>query len=303
MAQMTGIPDWLKEPNSAHHPLGKGGILGVGGFKPGFIEKSLKNIAYFIKGLMDSEESANADGVVQRLEPASRMAGVLVVMAAASFAASGAFLVFVAAFALALSGFSKVRFSGLFKRTLPAVVFTSIIALPLFFSYGKAEDALMGFSVAGFDVSVTSSSVRTAVFFISRVFVMALLAALLMLTTRQSDFFTALKRLKAPALFAAALFLTFRHIFILVKAAEDMLLARRSRAVSRARLKDLQGWFASRVMLLLKKSLVIAEEVTMAMTARAFTGRLKPFGFKRLGGRDYVWLGASFFILFLSLGL
>ena len=132
---------------------------------------------------------------------------------------------------------------------------------------------------------------------------MALLASLLMLTTRQSDFFTALKRLKAPALFVTALFLTFRHIFILIKVAEDMLLARRSRAISRARPKDLQGWFASRVMFLLKKSVFIAEEVSMAMTARAFSGRVKPFGFKRLGGRDYMWLGASFFILFLSLGL
>lgn len=297
MAEITGIPDWFKEPKSTRCSKG------MGRFKPGFIEKSLKNIASFMKGLMDSEESANSTGLLQRLEPTSRMAGVLVVMTGASFTASGAFLVFVAAFTLVLSGFSNVRFSGLFKRTLPAVVFTSIIALPLFFSYGKAENALMGFSVAGLDISVTSSSVRTAVFFISRVFVMALLAALLMLTTRQSDFFTALKRLKAPALFVTALFLTFRHIFILIKTAEDMLLARRSRAISRARLMDLQGWFASRVTLLLKKSLVTAEEVSMAMTARAFTGRLKPFGFKRLGGRDYMWLGASFFILFLSLGL
>ncbi len=297
MAEMTGIPDWFKEAN--HGPCSKG----MGRFKPGFIEKSLKNIASFMKGLMDSEESANAEGVVQRLEPTSRMAGVLAVMFGASFATSGAFLVFIAAFALVLSGFSNVRFSGLFKRTLPAVVFTSIIALPIFFSYGKAENALLGFNVAGFDISVTSTAVKTGIFFISRVFVMALLAAFLFLTTRQSDFFTGLKRLKVPALFVTAMFLTFRHIFILIKAAEDMMLARRSRAISRARPKDLQGWFASRVMLLLKKSLVTAEEVSMAMTARAFSGKVKPFGFKRLVGRDYMWLGASFFILFLSLGL
>ncbi|MBI5237744.1 MAG: hypothetical protein HY887_04905 [Deltaproteobacteria bacterium] len=297
MAEMTGIPGWFKEANRA--PCSKG----MGGNKLGFIEKSLKNIASFMKGLMDSEESANAHGVVQRLEPASRMAGFLAVMLGVSFATSGFFLVIASAFALVLSGFSNVRFSGLFKRTLPAVVFTSIIALPVFFSYGKAGNALISFSVAGFDISVTPSAVKTAVFFISRVFVMALLAALLMLTTRQSDFFSGLKRLKVPALFVTALFLTFRHIFILIKTAEDMLLARRSRTISSARLTDLQGWFESRVMLLLRKSLVTAEEVSMAMTARAFSGKVKPFGFKRLVGRDYLWIGASFFILFLSLGL
>ncbi len=135
---MTGIPDWLREAGGGPCPEG------AGRFKPGFIDKSLKNFASFMKGLMDSQESANAHGVVQRLEPSSRMAGVLAVMLGASSATSGAFLAFVAAFALVLAGFSKVRFAGLLKRTLPAAGFTFIIALPLFFSFGRTPGALMG---------------------------------------------------------------------------------------------------------------------------------------------------------------
>jgi cobalt/nickel transport system permease protein len=97
--------------------------------------------------------------------------------------------------------------------------------------------------------------------------------------------------------------MTRRYLLILLKIAEDAALARRSRTIDAAAVKDSRGWFSSRASLLLKRSLRTAEDVTMAMASRGFTGRLKTNSAGRLKGWDLVWIGCASFIFFLSFGL
>ncbi|MBI5888917.1 MAG: hypothetical protein HZB82_09460 [Deltaproteobacteria bacterium] len=284
MAQITGIPPWFKEardkPCSTRDARGKGD-----GTEP-FLAKTLSNIASAAARLLDSEECAGRPGLLQGLNPASRIAGICSVIMGAAITKNPAMLGGIILLTAVLAFASRVPPAVLVKRVMPAFAFTAVIIAPVFFMAN-----------AGF---------KAGVFIIARVTAMTALTALLALTTRQTDLFRGLRRLPVPQFFVTALFMTFRYIFILLKMAEDAAFAKKSRLISRAGLRQSQSqnqrWFASRVALFLKKSLDMAEDVMGAMASRGFTGQVKTFDGEGLRQRDYIWLFAAFFVFFLSVG-
>lgn len=285
------LPDWMKGQGPQECPA-------TDGTRPqGFIEKSLRNFASVLKEAIASETSASKDGVLQRLEPRAKLAGFFLLIIAAALPESWFFLLAVLALTLGLSAATKAGAGQLIKRALPATIFTAVLAIPAVFSFMTPGRELFG---AG-GMAITEEGISNALFFVLRVSTMASLASLAMLTTRQADFFRGLGNL-APGFFVTALFFTFKYVLILVKAAEDSALARKSRTINRASVREAQRWFASRAALLLKRSLNTAEEVSMAMTSRGFEGRVRSYSSTALRGREYLWLGATSFVLFLSFG-
>ncbi|MFQ5441271.1 MAG: cobalt ECF transporter T component CbiQ [Thermodesulfobacteriota bacterium] len=295
MQKTLKIPEWMKESD------GRRGGQGAATKEAGFIRKNLSALASLRGWISDSKESAERRGFLQLLDPSARIAGVLVLTAAASFAEDFFTLLTAAALLAVLAVLSGVGFSSIAKKVLPAFIFTLIIIIPVFFRFLSPGKAVTGFSLGGFDFFITESGLKTGVFFITRVTTMTSLVALLILTTREADFFIGLRRLPVPAVFVTTLFMTFRHIFILLRTAEDTSMARRSRTIDASRLKDHGGWFASRVALFLKKSLAAAEELNMAMVSRGFGGRLRVLGGSVMRGRDYLWIGAVTFLFLISL--
>lgn len=295
MEKTLNIPEWMREPS------GRGEGPGTVIKEAGFIRKNLSAVASLRGWISDSKESAKRRGLMQGLDPSARIAGVLILSAAAAFAKDMSALLTAAALLAVLAVLSGVGFSSMAKKTLPAFIFTLIITIPVFFSLLSPGKAAAGFSLGGFDLFITVSGLKTGVFFITRVATMTSLVALLMLTTRETDFFIGLRRLPVPAAFVTTLFMTFRHIFILLRTAEDTSMARRSRTIDASRLKDQRDWFASRVVLFLKKSLASAEELNMAMVSRGFGGRLRVLKGAVIRGRDYLWIGAVTFVFLISL--
>lgn len=285
------LPDWMRSEGPAFCPAGDGK-------KPsGFIEKSLRNFGSIIKETIASETYSTRDAFLQKIEPRAKLAGFFLLILAAALFESWLFLVFVYALTLVLSNATKVGAGPLIKRALPATVFTAFLAIPAAFSFVTSGRELVG---AG-SFAITSEGIRTALFFVLRVSSMAAIASLAMLTTTQAGFFKGLARF-APGFFVTALFFTFKYVLILVKVAEETALARRSRTISRASSREAQRWFASRAALLLKRSLNTAEEVNMAMVSRGFDGRVRSSSNGPLGVREFIWLGATSFVLFLSFG-
>ncbi len=295
MQKTLKIPEWMKEP------AGRGGDPGQVVKEAGFIRKNLSGIASLRGWLFESGESAKRRGLLQTLDPSARIAGVLVLVAAASLAKDYPALLAVTALSAVLTVLSGVGFWSLSKKVLPAFIFTLIIIIPVLFGFFSPGRPVAGFSLGGFDIFVTSAGLKTGVFFITRVATLVSLVSLLILTTRETDFFTGMKRFPVPAVFVTTLFMTFRHIFILLKTAEDTSMARRARTIDTSRLKDRRDWFASRVVLFLKKTLAAAEELNMAMVSRGFGGRLRVISGDVTKGRDYLWIGAVTFVFLVSL--
>ncbi len=295
MAQMK-LPEWIKEARGEPCPVdGKDS-------KPGFLEKNLDSIASFFGGVVSFEGYSSRSGLLQSIEPRARISGVLALILACGVASKSAVLGGIFFIILSIALLSRVRLDVVAKRVLPSFIFTLVLIAPVFFSFITPGEPVAGVNINGVDISITKQGAFLALFFISRVSLMAALVMLLLLTTRQADFFRALRQF-LPSFFVTALFMTFRYIFVLVKVVEDATLARSSRTIKKTGLKNSQDWFASRIALILKKSLATAEEVTMAMASRGFNGKVNTYGPARMGRKDLLWIGLASFVFFLSLGL
>jgi len=288
MAALTRLPEWFNEAKGAPCPTSGGG---TGAKREGFVDKSLRVIAAYIRDIAVAEDAAGQNGLLQSIDTRARIAGILFLIAACAATGNWFVLGSVALVCAALIYASGVSLTAFGRRVAAPVVFTAVIVAPVFFGVG-------GVGAAG------GKAFATGAFIISRVAVMVSLSTVLALTTRQTDFFKGLAGLAVPSSFVTALFMTFRYVFILIKTVEDAAMARKSRVITGGRLGEPQAWFASRAALLLHKSLGVAGEVNMAMVSRGFRGgRIMTTGHALMRPRDYIWLGASSFALFVSIGL
>jgi len=289
MEKMT-LPDWMKGPSI--EPSGA-----CTGSDQGFVDKSLKGFASFFKKVYIAESFSTKDAFLQRLEPRAKLAGFFFLILGAALSGSWIFILSLLVLTTGLSVMTKAGVAPLLKRTLPAAVFTAVLAAPSVFSF-----VTPGVPIADLGgLTITSEGARTAFFFVLRVSSMAALASLATLTTSQAGFFRGLGML-VPSFFVTALFFTFRYALILVKTAEEAALARKSRTICGTGVMEAQRWSASRAAFILKRSLNMADEVSMAMASRGFDGhvRLNPASPPGLG--EFLWLGAASFFLFLSFG-
>lgn len=284
------LPDWMKGAGPQAPPA-------CAGAKTGFVDKSLKSFASVLKKAFVVESFSMKDAFLQRLEPRAKLAGFFFLILAAALSGSLLFISVIIALILCLSMLTKVGMTPLLRRVLPATVFTSVLASPAVFGFVTPGSTLV--EVAG--LTITAEGVRAAFFLVLRVSSMAALASLAVLTTSQSDFFRGLGRL-LPSFFVTALFFTFRYALILVKTAEEAALARKSRTICGAGVMEAQRWQASRAVFILKRSLNMADEVSMAMASRGFDGHVRLNPASPLGLGEFLWLGAASFFLFLSFG-
>lgn len=286
MAALTRLPVWFNEAKGA--PCPTGGVVK----REGFVDKSLRAIAAYIRDIAVAEDAAGQNGALQSLDTRARIAGMLFLIAASAVTGSWFVLGSIAFVCAVLIYASGVCLAAFARRVAAPVVFTAVIVAPVFFGVG-------GVGAAG-----GKAAFATGAFIVSRVAVMVSLSTVLALTTRQADFFKGLSGLGAPRFFVTALFMTFRYVFILIKTVEDAAMARKSRVIIGGRLGEPQAWFASRAALLLHKSLGMAGDVNMAMVSRGFSnGRIMTAAHAPMRMRDYIWLGASSFALFVSFGL
>ncbi|MEK7774176.1 MAG: cobalt ECF transporter T component CbiQ [Deltaproteobacteria bacterium] len=291
------LPEWLREAEKGPCPSGAGKA------SRGFAEKNLEVIASFLSGVFTSGEYASGPGVLQSVDPRARISGVVALVAACAFTSRAAFLAIEFFVIIVIAVASNLSLGAVMKRVLPSFVFTSVLIAPALFDFVTPGADIFGVTVGGARVSMTREGISTALFFLARAAAMVSLAAILALTTRHSDFFRGLNGLFIPSIFVATLFMAFRYLLILLKTAQDMSLARKSRMIGADDLAGSRGWFSYRAALILKKSMGLSGEVNMAMVSRGFTGKVRTFEGPSLSGRDYAWVGFTVFMLFISFGL
>lgn len=291
------LPEWLKEA--------RGGPCPAGGKRArrGFAEKNLETIASFLSGTFATGGYCAGPGLLQSIDPRARLSGVVALAIACALTASPMGLAVEFLVIAVIAALSNLGLFAVARRVLPTIVFTSVLIIPALFDFVTPGTDLFGVTLGGARVSITREGGATAIFFLARATAMVSLVAILALTTRQADLFRGLGGLKVPAIFVTALFMAFRYLLILLKTAQDMSMARRSRMIGADSLSESQGWFSSRAALILKKSMGLSVEVDMAMVSRGFTGKVRTFKGGSLSGRDYAWVGFTVFMLFLSFGL
>ena len=296
--EKVNIPEWLKKIGDDFCPS-----CAVGRGK-GFVEKNIEAIASFIKEVLEPEGFANKNGLLQQIDPRARLLGILLFMVTAALLKSVVSIIVLLSLVILMAVASRVNAMVLLKRALPILIFTFFLVLPAAFNFITPGTAVVTiFKWDAFYLYISKQGLEGVAVFLLRVGTMVSLLSLFMLTTSYPDVFRALQNFPIPKLFVTALSMTFRYIMVLIKVAEDSHLARKARTIKPLTLKQGHGWLASRIWLILERSLEMAEDVYLAMTARGFMGEVKTMATFEIKGRDYIWIGFAIFILLLSMQL
>lgn len=237
-----------------------------------------------------AERLASAPGLLQRIDPRVKLAGLLSLVAAVVFARNAATIGSVFAIAIFAALASRVRLSTLAAGVwVQAFIFTGAIALPaLVLTPG---DPLISSPLLPWPV--TAQGFTAAGYLLLRVEAAATLAYLLIVTTPWTHVLKALRVFRVPVVLVVVLGMTYRYILLTLETARDMFEAHRARAVARPRGMDGARQAVGSVAVLLSKTIGLSGEVYLAMLARGFRGEVRVLDDFRMAAFDWLAL-ASF---------
>ena len=243
--------------------------------RPGFLEKTTLGFARILTRAMLSERTAQRQGLLQSLDPRSRLIGLFALVLAVILSRRLSVVAALFCAGIAISLLSRVSVVTLAKRVWVIVLcFTGVIALPALFVTPGAPIATLG------GLTISQQGVRAAALLILRVETAVTLTTLLILCTPWTHVLTALRTLGLPKEAITMLAMTYRYVFLLVETAGQMFESRRSRTVGPLPPPEQRRIATRTAGVLLSKSVELSNEVYLAMQARGFRGDvqiLSPF--------------------------
>lgn len=250
-----------------------------------FLDKNLREGTSWIERTLAAEKIAGRNGLLQAIDPRVKLLSLLALLLFSLLSRNIWVIASVYGFSLLLAVASRISLTVFLRRVwLFVPVFTAAIAVPaLFLTPG---DPLLRFS----GLTITDQGVWGAIFLVSRVATAVSISTLLILTTRWHRLLLALRTLKVPSFIILVLTMCYRYIFVLVRLFNDFLLARKSRVIGKVSWSDNLRFLTRTTGIMLVRSLNLAEDVYLAMTARGFNGEISLPARQPLRGIDYGWL-------------
>ena len=262
----------------------------------GFFEKTLNDITGALEQTLFAEEIARREGLLQLLDPRAKLIGALALLIAISASHNLTVILALYILTLPIASASRVPMGFYFKRVWVFMpFFTGVVALPALFSPfspGAPIVTLIDLASPRMYLAITQPGVITAAFLLLRVGASVSIAVLLILTTRWTTLLKALRVLRVPQAFVLILGMTYRYIYVLLHAANNMFLARRSRVVGRVASAEDQRWLAASMGALFAKSYALSDDVYLAMQSRGFRGEAQVMETIAWRTHDWVWLSA-----------
>jgi cobalt/nickel transport system permease protein len=249
-----------------------------------FVEQTIHRMLQAIQDAFFAEDMALKAGLLQRLDPRVKLAGLaaLLVSAVASRRLWLLMALFLLAIILAILSCIPVRLLAL-RVWLPVLAFTGAIALP----------ALL----------LTPHGSKSAAFLILRAETAASLAFLLLFSTLWNRLLYALHFFRVPALVVGVLGMTYRYIFLFLETARTMLEARQTRLVGPLEPAQQRRLAVSSVGVLLNRTFQLGGDVHTAMLARGFRGEVRLLDDPRLTSFGWLHLCAFLGLALLALWL
>ncbi len=250
-----------------------------------------------------------APGLLQAIDPRVKLLTFLGWLLFTTWVHRFDILVGLYSFTLALAMFSRIPLTRFILRTwLFIPLFTGIMVLPTlcnFVTPGEpiwmlaqfAHPVRIGPWVLPDVIAVTRQGLMVASGLVMRVATAVSWVTLLTLTTPGDRLLHTLQVLRVPQTFLMVLGLMHRYLHRLVREAEELHLAMQSRIMCTPMVRTGQRLVATRVGVLLRKSLGLSQEVYQAMCARGYTGEVRLLHTPSVTGTDYAWLVGSFILL------
>jgi cobalt ECF transporter T component CbiQ len=220
---------------------------------------------------VSAEAGASGAGWMQQIDPRVKLAGLMALVAAVAVSQRAGVIAALLALAVALAIASRVPLATLISGVWLATVGVSFaLAVPaIFLTPGRAVT-----TVPMLGWTITAQGLTTAGYLVLRVAAAATFGCLLVFTTRWAHVLKALRAFHLPVVFVVVLAMTYRYILLLLEAAHDMFVARRSRTVGRMTASERRRLVTQSAGVLLTRSLHLGNEVFFAMQARGFRGEM-----------------------------
>ncbi|MFN3739768.1 MAG: energy-coupling factor transporter transmembrane component T family protein, partial [Thermodesulfovibrionales bacterium] len=248
-----------------------------------FIDRGLESLQE-IKNLIGAPLE---DSPLRRLTPGIKIAFTFSIIFLAGITNKVSLLLILSMFLFCLSLTGRLNLSGLYRRVFVITFFFgALLSLPgaiNLFVEGNLVLRLMKLS-RSYDfwiyhipeeIGFTAQGIERMALLTMRVFNSVTAVFILLRTTSFEEIMLTLKKLKIPWPFLMILMLSYRYILIFAKVVEDFYLAKRARFIGRLDSTMVQNWISGRIYFLFKKTMVLGEEITLAMKARATGGPQK----------------------------
>jgi len=256
----------------------------------GFIEHTIDGLYLAMERALHAENSAGGGGLLQRLDPRVKVAGLFALILASALATRLWVIAAIFALAIFLAALSLISIRMLAVRVwIGALTFTGAIAIPAVF----LTPGVPVYYLPGLHWSVTAQGLTTAGYLILRVETAATLALLLIFTTPWVHVLKALRIFRVPVVFVVILGMTCRYILLMLQTAHEMFESRKSRTVGVMTASGQRRMAVSGASVLLTKTFQLSGDVYLAMQARGFRGEvylLDDFQMRRLD-----WMAAMVF--------
>jgi len=251
----------------------------------GFLRKTLRELQKSLSSERLSEYYARQDGLLQHIDPRIKLVAAIGLILLVGLTRKFEILLGLWVLTLILMYFSRLpvlKMQASIWAFIPLI--TLLIAVPGMFNLfndGIPILVLHRFSEPVYlwgyklpqSIFISKQGTMAALYLFLRVGLSLSLGVLLAVTTPVSRLLKSLRMLGIPALFVMLIEMTYRYLVMLLMLSLEMFEARKMRTVGNLSLRRQQAQVGSSMGTLFAKSMIMAEEVFQAMTARCYIGQ------------------------------
>jgi cobalt/nickel transport system permease protein len=281
VSETTATPSWLLEPQVGLCPCGCIGTRR----RESYLSKTLRGTATLIHEALSADESAGRNGLLQRIDPRTKLVALIALLLIANLARGFGVLILLEVVAIAAAAASGLSVPRYLRRVwLVVPLFSGLVALPAMLNVVTPGDDLVQLP---FGLAITRQGLTTAALLVARVGVSVSLAALVTQTTPWHRLLAALRGIGVPRVFVLVVGMAYRYVHVLLATAEELYIARRARTLRRERdARAGRAFVAAGAGVLFGRAHALAEEVHMAMLSRGFRGGVHTLAARPLGRAD-----------------
>jgi cobalt ABC transporter, permease protein CbiQ len=250
-----------------------------------FLGKSIRSMQRALAEGMLAEEYAGRDGWLQRLDPRLKTILAILLIIVTGFTRSIPLLLAIWGFTALLMIISKLPLLVLQKRiwgfiplltliiSVPAMFNLIIGGTPLLVVYQSSQPTTwLGIHIPA-NIYISRQGVMAGLYLFSRVGLSLTVGVLLTITTPVAQLLKSLRVMGMPALMVMIIEMSYRYLVLLLNLSIEMFEARNLRTVGVLSMASKRAQVGSSMAALFARSLELADEVYLAMTARGYTGQ------------------------------
>jgi cobalt/nickel transport system permease protein len=273
------LPTWMRERARPDSPLAP-----TAPPRRNFTRLALAQLARVLAELLTVEISATHPGLLQRLDPRAKVVGVLGILVVCTLVQGIGTVGVALLFCLGLAALGRIPLRRLALVWLTVPLITVAIMAPATLNVITPGAPVLTLCRLPWEhlgawplpdtLAITADGLAILLRMVLRAGVCVTLVLLLTATTRTARLFFGLRGLGVPNLFVMLLAMMERYLTMLLRAAEEIHLAKLSRTVRPGTTRAERAWVATGMGALLRRTHTLSQAIYLAMLARGYTGEV-----------------------------